>query len=136
MKLKEAAITILINEEKTTIELTDKSSGIKFATVTLTPEQLSGALGRIAFTECECTVQGLENLNKKLVTGTHIFELPKGVSAISSNSDKIYEIGKKTCPEGWVLNTYFGSQGSFFQKDGKQYVRGSIKTYQEDETEL
>ena len=52
MKIK-GQITILINREYTEIQIRDKNSCLEIAKITLTPEQLSAALGRMAHIECE-----------------------------------------------------------------------------------
>ena len=55
--------------------------------------------------------------------------------------DKIYEIAKKSnqlelqkiaqshLSDGWIADAYFGSQNSFFKKDGKQYARATIRRW-------
>ena len=46
-------ITILINQEYTRIELRDDDASTTFVEIKLTPEQLSMALSRLAFTPCK-----------------------------------------------------------------------------------
>lgn len=129
MKLDETAITILVNREFTTIELIDKKSNITFAKVTLTPEQFSSALSRTAYTDCAIEVAGLDKLNKLMEVQKIEFPLPKTFDKYSQDRKSTFEIGKTYCPEGWVMDDYFSSQDSFFEKDGKRFARTCIRRW-------
>ena len=58
-------------------------------------------------------------------TSTIAFEIPSGIFG-KERSDAAYECAKKVCPEGWTADCYFGSPGSFFDKDGKSFARCTI----------
>jgi hypothetical protein len=124
-------ITILVNREYTTIELIDDDAGITFARVKLTPEQLSAALSRIAYTSCDMELIGLEKIGKKMEYKQFEFELPrKGLS--SQNAEELSGIAQKILNEsneGWIAENYFSSQKTFFSRDGKDYARCTIRRW-------
>lgn len=124
-------ISILVNREYTTIELIDDDASITFVQVKLTPEQLSAALSRIAYTNCDMELFGLERIGKKMEHKQFEFELPrKGLS--SKNDKELSEIVQKMLDEsdeGWISDTHFSSQNTFFSKDGKDYARCTIRRW-------
>ena len=136
MKL-EGQITILINREYTSIEIIDKSSGIRFVEVKLTPEQLSSALARIAYTDCELSVVGLEKIGKKHEWKSFRFEIPKEL--YSYNYKKYAERDAKLTKfaqdlldkddEGWISDGYFGAQDSFSEDEGRYYAKCTVRRY-------
>lgn len=128
MKLKTPQISIFVNADETTIEITDAEANVRFITVTLTARQFSQCLSRLSNVECNVLVQGLDKLNKKMLNKKHEFEIPDDVSR-HENEDKLSEIIKKTLPEGWIPDNYYRSQDSFFSKDGKKYARTIIRTW-------
>lgn len=128
MKLENSRITILVNSEETIIELFDYKSFITFARIKLTPEQLSSALSRMSHTACKSVeVIGLDKLNKTLEHEVLEFEIPyvsyKERDAVAA------KIATEQCPEGWEPDNYFGAQGSYFTKDGKEYARVTIRRW-------
>ena len=130
MKLKDAAITILVNGEYTEIELHDKLSGVNIASVRLTPDQLSKALGRLSYTPCEISVSSdFSKINKKMLVDRLIF--PFNDEGLYSNREKqAAEESLKYVPEGWEADGYFNSQNSFFTKDGKRYAACTIRKWE------
>lgn len=128
MELEQATISILVGSEETTIELHDKKSGTLFCRATLTPEALSKCLSRTAYVECKVVVAGLDNLNKKLVVDKLEFEISK--TSYEKKKDNAYDTALIACPPGWEVDNYFGSQTSFFTKDGKNYARATIRKYE------
>jgi hypothetical protein len=127
MELRDGRITILINQDGTTIELKDNSSYTTFVKIELTPDQLSSALSRLGETKCKIKVFALDKLNKKMINKDFEFEIPE--FDYKEMAEKAYEIAKKLCPEGWIPDGGFNSQGSFFKKDGKNYAKTIIRTW-------
>lgn len=133
IQLKEAQISIFISAESTTIELHDKTSSTKFAQIKLTPEQLSMALSRLSNTPCEITLQGLDRLNKYLEVDSMCFELPDDFSRYERDHDRLKLLADAALPIGWVHDNYFGSQNSFFERDGKRFARVTIRRWVEEQ---
>ena len=127
MKL-EGRISILINRDETTIEIEDESANVKFVKVKLTPEQLSAALSRQISIECELEVKGLEKIGKVHENKTFEFEIPETIPT-RGNQLELQKIAQSQLSDGWIADAYFGSQNSFFKKDGKQYARVTIRRW-------
>lgn len=128
MKLKNGKLTFLIGEESTTLELKDSDSGQIFAQVLLNPSQLSAILSRRGNVECEISVFGLEKLGKKMIHKPHTFDIT-GIDIKRNETDVLAGLANKTIPEGWVSDNYFGSQNSFFEKDGRKFARVTIRSW-------
>jgi hypothetical protein len=102
------------------IELHDDLSSIRFAEITLNQEQTCQALSRLAYTTCDCEVFNLENVGKKQVIKVIEFEMPK---CDYKSRDKIaYKLAQQVAGEGWIASEYFGAQGSYFNRNGKEYA--------------
>jgi hypothetical protein len=129
MKLKNASISIFINESHTNIELHDGDAAVTFIKIKLTPEQLSQALGRLSHTECEMETYDLSVVGKKMEHKTIEFEIPMDCGYGEDRRKIAMEYAQKVCPKGWHSEDYFGSQGSFFSKDGKNYARCTIRRW-------
>lgn len=77
MKLK-GEITLLVGQDYTTIRIQDDASLQTICEVTLTPEQLSQALSRLARTPCEVEVypKAFDRLGLTMETSRLEFEIP------------------------------------------------------------
>lgn len=124
-------ITILINRDSTTIELADEKSGVRFVEITLTPEQLSAALSRISMTDCEFITRGLDVIGKRHEWETFEFMIPENVLVLdkSGYAERLANHANTLLSDGWEAEGYFGSQNSFFTKDGKNWARCTIRRY-------
>lgn len=131
MKLPNGRITILINQDGTTIEIRDNDSGTTFARIKLTPEQFSSALSRLSQTECEVEVIGLDRVGKLQEHKQHEFELTGGLTIYNRHNDlpAIIKLANATCPEGWVPDAYFGSKDSLVDRGDKTYARTMIRRW-------
>jgi hypothetical protein len=129
MKLNDASITILVSENNTTIEIYDECAGVQFCEIELTSKQFCQALGRLAHTHCEIEVRGLEKLGKKMEHKSIEFECGENGRWNKNEEQTLNKLAKAACPEGWEPDYYFGSQGSFFTKDGKNFARCIIRRW-------
>jgi hypothetical protein len=121
-------ITILTGENGVTIELNDEASGERFLTVELTSSQFCQALSRLAYTKCKKTeVRSLDRIGKKIDVQEIILELPH--NNYETRKETAIKIAAEICPAGWIPDTYYGSQGSFWTKDGKYYARTHIRRW-------
>ena len=131
MKLN-GKITILINTTHTTIELIDNDASITFARIVLTPEQLSSALSRLAYTECDMEVFALDNVGKKMEHKKLEFKLPR-LYMSSRDSDELANIAQNILDkdnEGWICSPYFASQDTFFySEEGEPYARCIVRRW-------
>jgi len=126
-----ASITMLCDRDNgVVIEIRDSDANTKFVNISMTSGQFVAALSRLANVRVEsCDVIGLDRVGKVHENSTHVFEMP--YSSYKDRYDVAEKEAKKTTPDGWVPDLYFGSQGSFFCKDGKDYARCTIRRWKE-----
>lgn len=122
------AITLLVSEDRTTIEIMDPASRITFVKIILTPEQFCQALSRRAYTPCELSVRGLDLVGKEMHMDKLVFELPE--HDFKDREKVACEEAKRVCPAGWTPDLYFGSQSSFLKQDGKQFAQTKIRKWE------
>lgn len=131
MKLIDPKITVLINADGATIEIYDTPSSTMLIEVKLTNDQLASALSRLSHTPCEASVYGLDKIGKKHENTSFEFEIPEGLG--SANSSALNQLCLKALKaadmEDWKPDSYFGSQDSFFKKEGKNYARAIIRRW-------
>lgn len=127
MELK-GKISILINREYTDIEIEDDLANMTFVKVRLTPEQLSAVLSGISCVDCELDVRGLDKVGKKHECKSFEFE----ITYSKTKEDLVLACNEALFTQGmheWVSDNYFQSQSSFFKKDGKDWVRCTIRRW-------
>lgn len=128
-------ISILINREYTSIEIEDDNANVTFVRVVLTPEQMNACLSRQAYVDCELDVMGVEKLGKKHECKSFTFETPEILTSYENrihNTQKFQQIAQKLLDkegEGWIAESYFNSQDSFFKDNGKQMARCTIRRW-------
>src|SRR6056297_3134882 len=112
-ELKNAKISILVSDDRTTIEVKDGDAAITFLKVELTPDQLSQCLSRLVNVKCEnAIVCDLDKIGKKHTNKKLEFKMPS--ESMYKDVDTATKLAKKNCPDGWEPDLYFGSQESFF----------------------
>jgi hypothetical protein len=124
-------ITILVNEDVTSIEIKDEKSSCNFLKLELTPNQFQLALSRRAYVSCKLTeVFNLDRIGKKMTTKEWIFKIPKKISNI--NIEELEKYAKKYCRKGWIPDLYFGSKNSIFYIGEDRYARTTIRRWEEE----
>lgn len=121
-------ISLFIGRDETTIEIEDAQANTTFLKVRLTPEQLSMALSRQAYVDCELEVAGLDRVGKKHEHTTFEFEIPKEL-ATSTKEKELQELAQSQLTDGWIAEGYFSSQSTFFKKGDVQFARCTIRRY-------
>lgn len=132
MKLKDAKITMLFNENGATIEVHDRTSALTFIEIELNQEQVCRILSRQGYVECKnVEVFNLDRINKKLVHKPFEFKIgAKNITYYKDEKKIAQETLVKVCPDGWTPDLSFDSQGSFFTKDGIRYARTTIRKWE------
>lgn len=125
----EGKISILISRDSTTIEVRDANASVTFARIKLTPEQLSEALARTMYTDCSIEVHGLDKIGKTHESETFVFEIPPMPLGTKRDEKELQALAQSQLSDGWVADFYFGSQNSFFRKDGKDFARVTIRRW-------
>lgn len=127
MKLQ-AKLTLLVNADNTTLEITDASSRTRFVRILLTPEQLSAALGRQSMIDCEMEVIGLDQVGKTHEHKFVFFEIPENLAS-SKYAAELNGFLQTQLKDGWVACDSYVSKGSFYKENGVQYARATIRRY-------
>ena len=129
MELKDGRITFLFSEEGATLEIHDREANALMVKIRLNPEQVCQMFSRLGFTECESTeVFNLDKIGKKHTNKDFEFKLPE--CDWRERKQYALETIKDVCPKGWEPDNFFNSRDSFFEKDGKQYARVTIRKWE------
>lgn len=119
----------VVGEEDIVIEIEDDN--LKFVKLTLSLDDMMRALTGLAMVRGEMVVSNLDKVGKVCISDT--IEFPVG-DGYRDKEKAIAELPKYV-PEGWIGSTYFGSQSSFFQRDGQTWATTSIYKYVERDSE-
>lgn len=127
MKL-DVGMTLLINRDHVRLEIRDNASRVTFVRAILSPDSFMRMMSNQADVKVEgVEIRGLEKLGKEMENKTFEFELPE---TTWSNQDEIAcKRAAEVCPEGWIPDLHFSSQGSFFIKDGVSMARCTIRRW-------
>lgn len=133
MKLENASITLLINQDRTTIEIRDNDAATTFIRVGLTPQQLSEALSRVSHTECSVDIYGIDKVGKTHECNRFNFEITEKLRHDRDKTDELYILAKEELAKAgmhdWTPDKYFGSQDSFFSRGGKYFASVIIRKW-------
>lgn len=122
-------IDILVGEAGATITIRDEISNETIAHVELSPQDFCLALSRRVYVPCDVKTGYLDRVGKKMIMDELNFVMPPDIPYKDRQKVAITEAAK-VCPEGWVPDTYYGSQKSFFRgADGQEYARTIIRRW-------
>lgn len=111
------------------ISFRDDASLIEFLDVRMSLEDYALMITGVARVGVEGEVRGLQNVCKTKVTAHRRVECPGGLTR-----DQYKEWLIENCQEeGWILNTYLGSQGSVSYGSGKTFLNYSVYKFVEEE---
>jgi len=127
-------ITILVDGSGARIEVGDESSGIRFLKINLSAEQFMACLGRLSMVKCDLELSGIDQVGKTLEVGSHEFKVPAEIYDLKWDdrqrfNQELEELAEEGLMYGWISDNYFGSQDSFFKKDGEQWARVTIRRW-------
>jgi hypothetical protein len=130
IKLTEPKISILINQEGTTIELFDSKSSRTFVRVKLTNDQLASALSRPNRTDCQIDAYNLELIDKQMEHKSFEFEIHPlmRTSKGALNQRCLKNLALQNMSD-WTPEMTYSSQDSFYSKDGKDFARTIIRRW-------
>lgn len=117
-------LSISIRDKYTVIEIHDDDAVIMPVKLLIPNENFVQALGRLSSVDCKTEFNTLEYVGMKREHKTFEFEMPEH----NWNNQKEIAIQtiRKVCPRGWEPYEHFGSQDSFFTKDGKDMAKTTI----------
>jgi hypothetical protein len=130
IKLENPKISMLVNFDGTTIELFDSKSAKTFARVKLTNDQLASMLSRLHRTECQIEVGNLELIDKQMEHQKFEFEINE---QMRTSKGALHQHCLKALinrnMSDWLPENTYGSQDSFFSKEGKYFARTVIRRW-------
>lgn len=106
-------------------EIKDSTSGITFFQGRMNPVDFAEAITGLACQRIAAEVRGFDNLGKVKVTEARQVKAPKQMS--SGSLEEWLEENMQE--DGWILNSYLGSQQSNTYKDGERYLNYSVFKY-------
>lgn len=128
MKIK-GDITLLVGSEYTTIEIKDRDANTTFLSIELSAEDLCRALSRQAHVKCEIDIRGVDRVGKKHENKDYIFKLPDFYNRRENSDKELAEYVDSILEDGWQCDAYFGSQSSFFTRNGENYGKAIIRRW-------
>lgn len=137
MRNIEGRITLLVDKDGASLEIECHTSGIKIANIKISPDDFCALLARHAYKSCSIEIPDKhywQNVGKKQVMDNISFPMPDGVP-YQERKQIACDLLPAYTPEGWIADTYFGSQGSFSRKDGKDYANTIIRSWVDVEAE-
>ena len=108
------------------IRFRDEASGIEFAEVAMTPENFGYAITNLAEQVGDLEVRGLAYVGKKCVTEPRQIECP--LNTYSREKLQVW-LKSNAQEDGWVLDSYLGSQSSVDRKSGKIVLNYRVTKY-------
>lgn len=133
MKELKTSLTLLVNGDEVRLEIRDEGASITFLTTIISPEDFCRLLSRQANVKTISQIRGIDKIGKKMEHKPFEFKLPDGFQrAYKDNGEQdilLKSLADSQLKEGWEADRYFGSQGSFFEKDGEKWARVTIRRY-------
>lgn len=137
MELK-GSVTSSIRDGKVILEIQDKKSSITFLELTLDGNDFLRMLNGLAFVEADLVMRGVEKVGRVHEHKHFVFEYTEEWNRFRNGDfhKMLYDLGTKLINEqypgeGWQLDSYFNSQKSLFQKEGKHFARAIARRWVE-----
>lgn len=127
-------ITLLVSSDGASIELRDREANITFAVLNISAADFCAALSRQAHVKCDIDLYSIDRLGKKHECKKFEFKLPDGFNRSYGEDRKAQDImlgefAQRQLTDGWISESYFSSQDSFFSKDGENWARVVIRRW-------
>lgn len=127
----EGRISILIGADSTSIEIEDNNANTQFVKLRMTASEFQRALSRECMIKCELYIKGLDKIGKKHENKQFSFPISDELRS-SANSEKLRVIAQDLLDEqneGWIADSYFGSQGSFSGYGDKCMAHATVRRW-------
>lgn len=115
------------NNKQIRITIEDDTSSINFFEGRMSLENFMEALTGLGFVDIEFAVRGLENIGKTRERKT--VEINLGKTDYDGLKELALSEARKLESDGWVCDGYFGSQSSFYRKNGDTICRANFVRY-------
>jgi hypothetical protein len=114
------------SQDKVVISIVDDASRLQFVEVSMEPEAFAYAITGLAYRPADIEVRGLEFVGKTHVREQRTIECPLNTHDKSTLRKWLEDNAQE---EGWLLDTYLGSQTSITRGDGKTILRYAVDKY-------
>ena len=115
------------SDDKICIEIADEASGVTFVVAEIDPYDFAQLITGLHGVKAPCRVRGLDIVGKKKIR-----ESRKVVCAIHSYDRKFLEqwIVDNCQEDGWIIDSYLGSQNSTFPSDNGTGLNYAVYRYE------
>ena len=112
------------------VEITDELSGIRFLECKFDIKSFAEMLLGLSYVEGSAEVRGLQYVGMQCIRENRTIFCPLTTHDEKELAEWLKENSKE---DGWLLNTYLGSQGSIVHVDGGKQLNYSVIKYVEAE---
>ena len=113
------------------VRIRDEASGIEFVSLEMTPHDALLAITGMSEMDAECEVHGLQYVGKTRVTELRTIECPLDPYDRKALAEWLKANAQE---DGWIVQTYLGSQNSVRRLGDKTLLQYSVRKYVETET--
>lgn len=132
--MKESKCSITISrptygngKEKIRIVVRDRKSRIQFLDLEIGYDDFAKAITGLSEVDCDATLNGAEKFGLKKEIVKVKAKMPDEFN-YSNKKEIAYDVCMKECPDGFVIDKYFGSKNSFVTtKDGSYAVANAFR---------
>ena len=110
------------------IEVRDEESSMRFLKLKISLSDFAECITGLSNCHCIGEVMGLDVIGKTMEMDTMEFEVAKD-TAYRNQAAAAYKEALKVAPKGWVPDSGFNSQNSFFDQGGKRMARTTIRRW-------
>ena len=114
-------------DEYILIKLKDCDAVLNILEIKMSYSDFTKAITGLSSVECSFTARKLENVGKKRVMEEIVFEFKD--DNYEGRKERAYDLAREIAGPEWEVDSYFGSQKSFFTKNGIEMARTNIKKW-------
>ena len=126
MKVSIGRVQSNCEDDYVKIDIIDSLSSRTFVNLKMTMTEFALLITGLSNCEAMGEVQHLEKVGRKMEHRSFAFEI--GSKTVGGKKEALKAI-ETACPEGWEPDLGFNSQDTFFEKDGKDYARTTIRRW-------
>jgi hypothetical protein len=114
------------SQDKVVISIVDDASRLQFVEVSMSVEDFGYAITGLAYRPADLEVRGLQYVGKTHIRASRTIECPLNTHDKPTLRKWLEENAQE---DGWLLDTYLGSQTSITRGDGKTILRYAVDKY-------
>lgn len=120
------------------ITLADIDAVVQFAQIRMSLADFAQCVTGLSRIDCDIELKNLDKTGKQRIREQIEFELPDDTDSYCSSDQRkavALNVARELVGDEWEVDGYFGSQDSFFQRDGKPMARTSIMKWVDKEVQ-